>query len=80
MKSSWADVTSTCVQSPKYRISMHCTCVGFVYFAHSSASEDILGQGHELSISIKSIFACYQTFISLLYADIIQTFGIFRVE
>ena len=51
------------------------------YFLFPFASEAIPDQGVELSISIKSIFACYQTFISLLYAAaMIQPFGIFRVE
>ena len=60
-------------------------CIGFayicIYFSFSLASEAIPDQGDELSISIKSTFACYRTFISLLYAAaMIQPFGIFRVE
>ena len=50
-------------------------------FLFPFASEAIPDQDDELSISIKSIFACYQTFISLLYAAaMIQPFGISRVE
>ena len=37
--------------------------LGFQLCDFSFTSEDILVQGYELSISIKSVFACYQTFI-----------------